>query len=150
MAYWRTYYHIVWTTKHREPLIGSAFERDLYRVIGEQCEKNGGVLHAINGMPDHVHVVVSIPPSLSVSDFVGRMKGASSHYMNNVPRIPFEWQRGFGVLSVGSQSLHIPIEYVRRQKEHHAVSSLYEPLEQTVNRDDESSSFSNKSTELEE
>jgi REP element-mobilizing transposase RayT len=142
MAYWRTYYHIVWTTKHREPLVGPAFEREVYRAIGEQCVKNGGLIHAVNGMPDHVHVVVSIPPAISVSDFVGRMKGSSSHYINTVPGIPFEWQRGFGILSVGRRQVHIPIDYVRRQKDHHAAHSLlYEALERTTNTDDRPDPF---------
>jgi REP element-mobilizing transposase RayT len=78
MPYWRLFYHIVWGTKNRLPLIESAWEKDLYGYIWGKATALECIPHAINGMSDHLHVVISIPPKLSVATLIGQLKGASS------------------------------------------------------------------------
>ena len=136
MAYWRAFYHGVWTTKHRQPLITSAYERDLYAVMIEQCQKNGFLLHAINGMPDHVHVVASMPPSVPFSVFVKKLKGTSGWYANKVMDEHFTWQRGYGMFTISERLVDRAIDYVVRQKEHHASNTTIARLEYVTREDD--------------
>jgi putative transposase len=85
------------------------------------------------GIETHVHVVVSIPPTLVVADWIGRLKGASSHYVNHrlANRKLLEWQTGYGVVSFGTKDLHWVIKYVRNQKLHHANGTTALRLEMT-------------------
>ncbi|KAA3664996.1 MAG: IS200/IS605 family transposase [Chloroflexi bacterium] len=83
MAYWQLYYHIVWATKNRRPIIDSTLEPQLHTTIRGKGIELGGVIHAVGGMEEHVHVVASIPPRLAVAFFVGQLKGASSHWVNH-------------------------------------------------------------------
>ncbi len=85
----------------------------------------------IGSTETHVHVVVSIPPTLVIADWIGKLKGASSHYVNTelINRKVLEWQTGYGVVSFGTKDLKWVIEYVRNQKEHHAKGTTVDRLE---------------------
>lgn len=61
MPYWRQYFHIVWATYERQPFLMPDIETDVYRVVAALCEQQGGRALAVNGMPDHLHVVTMIP-----------------------------------------------------------------------------------------
>ena len=125
MSYWRLFYHVVWGTKNRLPLIDSAWEADLYGYIWGKATALECIPHAINGMPDHLHVAISIPPKLSVATLIGRLKGASTHYVNEeYPDGTFMWQAEYGVLSFSERSLSRVVDYVKNQKKHHANNTL--------------------------
>ena len=125
MPYWRLFYHVVWGTKNRLPLIESAWEDDLHSYIWGKATALGCIPHAINGMSDHNHVVLSIPPKLSVATLFGRLKGASSHYVNEkYTDGAFMWQAEYGVLSFSERSLSKVVDYVKNQKKHHAENKL--------------------------
>jgi putative transposase len=96
-------------------------------------------LHEIGGTETHVHVVVTIVPTVCVSELIGQLKGSSSHEANqHFPgRKVLEWQSGYGVASFGTKDLEWVKEYVRKQKEHHARGTGYERLEGTTTNDDE-------------
>ncbi len=70
MALWRLYYHLVWTTKNREPLIDHKREAKLYPYILGKADYLNCIIHAINGTENHLHVIASIPPKLSIAEFV--------------------------------------------------------------------------------
>jgi putative transposase len=99
MPYWKLYYHFVWGTKHRLPLIDASFETELYRVIAAKVHDVSGFVHAIGGMQDHLHLAVSIPPKIAPAKFIGDVKGNSSHFINHVikPAFEFHWQDAYGV-----------------------------------------------------
>ena len=84
MPYWRLFYHIVWSTKYLLPLIEPAWEADLHGYMWGKATALECIPHAINGMPDHIHVVISIPPKLSIAKLIGQLKGASSHRVNEI------------------------------------------------------------------
>ena len=128
MPYWRTYYHLVWATKNREALITPEVEKRLYAYLLRKAAEIEVRVYAINGWSDHIHMVVSIPPSLSVADAVKRLKGASSHDLGT-QGVTFEWQRGYGVLTMGEKQRPIAEEYVERQKIHHADGTVMSALE---------------------
>ena len=77
MPYWRVYYHIVWAVKGRRPLISNTVEAILFPAIEAKVRELRAQYIAINGTEDHIHLLVSIPPSISVADFVARIKGST-------------------------------------------------------------------------
>lgn len=75
MAYWRLHYHLIWSTLDRQPILTTQVEKVLYGVIYRKAEELGLIIHAAGNADDHVHVVASIPPRLSVADCVRHLKG---------------------------------------------------------------------------
>ena len=82
MPYWRFFYHIVWATKNRISVIDETAETAVRQSLIMTSEDLDLVPHAIGVMPDHVHFAVSIPPKISFSEAVKRLKGSSSHAVN--------------------------------------------------------------------
>ena len=86
MPYWRLFYHFVWTTHGRAPLIQPRIEQDLYPILISKCnELRGCEAIAVNGMPDHAHLIASVPPAISLSKFVKDLKGSSSRFCAYCP-----------------------------------------------------------------
>ena len=132
MSYWRLYYHLVWATKQRLPLIKPELEAKLHGYIIGKADYLGCITHAINGTENHIHIVASIPPSLSISQYVKKIKGSSSHHWNhtlanNLDK--FYWQEGYGVFSLGSKQLETAVNYVKNQKIHHSQGTVITALE---------------------
>jgi len=134
MPYWRLFYHFVWSTQNREPIILKPFETTLHKVIAAKAIKLGGIVHAVGGTSDHIHLVASIPPRISLSDFIGQVKGNSSHFVNHKlkPEYQFAWQNEYGVISFGKRQLRQIVRYVLNQHKHHGQGTVLEQLERTV------------------
>jgi putative transposase len=115
-------------------MITPAIEPQLYRAIIAKVQELGGVVHAIGGMEDHVHLALSAPPTVTLSDFIGQVKGNSSHFVNHQchPEVPFAWQREYGVLTFGEKYLNNVIDYVQNQRHHHEMKTVYRGMECTV------------------
>jgi putative transposase len=96
MPYWKLYYHFVFGTKHRLPLIAPTLAPELYRVMAAKVQSLGGFVHAIGGVEDHAHLAASVPPKLAPAKFIGDVKGNSSHYVNHVIKPDFEWDKPHG------------------------------------------------------
>lgn len=129
MPYWRAYYHLVWATRSRMPLLTPDLEPLVFRLIASTAKAEAAWLYAINGMPDHVHVVLALPPTHAISPLLHRIKGSSSHFISHECHQAFRWQKGYGMFTVGAQGLEAAIEYVRRQKEHHQAGTIIDALE---------------------
>ncbi len=131
MSYWRLFYHIIWGTKNREPLIEPGFEQQLYQVIVAKAQSLDARVYAVGGTENHIHLVASIPPSHALDSVVGQIKGNSSHFVNSVlhPDFDFVWQKEYGIFSFGGKQLVMVAEYVKNQKKHHAEHTLYPSLE---------------------
>jgi len=135
VTFWKTYYHIVWATKDRLPLLTENIEVELYSYIKNKCHALDCPLHAIGGISDHIHIVVSIPPSLAISELVRQVKGSSSHFINQTQpnqNSKFAWQREYGVFSLGGQQLDRAIGYVNNQKQHHSQEAIERFLEPDI------------------
>jgi len=127
--------HITWHVKESRPVISEAIEPRLHRYIRSYALQSQGVIfHEIGGTETHVHVAVSIPPTLLISEWIGKLKGSSSHYVNHelVNRKLLDWQTGYGVVSFGTKDLDWIVNYVRNQRQHHAGGSTHSRLEQIV------------------
>jgi putative transposase len=139
MPYWRLFYHIIWGTKNRLALIEPAWESDLYGYLWGKATALECIPHAIGGMPDHVHVVISIPPKVAVANIIGQLKGASSHHINeNYAEGSFAWQAEYGVVSFSEKALPTIVEYVKNQKKHHSENTTKETLENLIQSGSES------------
>jgi putative transposase len=109
------------TETNKEPIFGA---------IGAKIIELGGIVQAINAMSDHIHVVVSLPPNISLSDAVGQIKGVSSHVASRLPNSDrFVWQRDYGVVSLSESHLPVIIRYVEQQQQHHQAKTLDARLE---------------------
>jgi len=99
MPYWQLFYHLVWSTKNRQPLLTPLVEKHVYGYLTSKAVGLKGAVYAIGGTADHVHIVVAIPPAISVSRFVGQVKGVASE--NVGPRLARE-ETSFYVAEVDS------------------------------------------------
>jgi REP-associated tyrosine transposase len=130
MPYWRLFYHVVWSTKNRDPVLDDATERILTRSIRSTLNALKAIPHAIGYADDHIHIAISIPPSVAVSDAVARMKSASTHAANAAfPGKTFGWQPEYGVLSFGEKALPDVVSYINHQRERHASNQLWPTME---------------------
>jgi putative transposase len=138
-AYSEINLHITWHVKGDVPVLQGDIERQVQRYLrGQVIEDSGAYFHEIGGTDNHVHMVVTIPPTLLISEWVGKLKGASSHFVNHhlVNRKLLEWQSKYGVVSFGAKDLPWVVEYVRNQREHHSAGSIHQRLECTEIEDD--------------
>ncbi len=128
--------HLTWHTKESLPLLTEQLEPLVHRCVRQKIINTPGAFcHEIGGTETHVHVAVTVPPTLLISDFVGQLKGASSHEVNEqLDRrgIVLQWQVGYGVVSFGTGDLDWVKEYIRNQREHHANGRIYERLERST------------------
>ena len=95
MAFWRSYAHLVWGTKNRQPWIDDSYEQRLYGYMIKRASDMGCYVYAINGLSEHVHMALTTPPKHSISHIVQDIKGASARFVNDVirpERFHFEWQ----------------------------------------------------------
>lgn len=138
-VYAEIYLHLVWHTKHNVPTITETMEEPLYRYVRGRAVKTPEVMvQAIGGTANHVHLAVNVPPTLTVSEWIGAIKGASAHYINHeiANRKILEWQTGYGVVSFGKKDLLWMVNYIQHQKEHHAMQNVFDRLER-IDREDE-------------
>jgi putative transposase len=131
VPYWRLFYHVVWSTRNREPLICPDIERTVWGIIRDAAGRHGMIVHAIGGIEDHVHVALSIPPNTSLSAAIGKLKGASSTEINRRSLCPptFSWQGDYSVMSFAERSLPEVQAYIKRQREHHFRGNLHNSME---------------------
>jgi REP-associated tyrosine transposase len=130
-VYSEIYLHVVWRTKDSQPLIKVEMEEALYNFIKHKCAEAPGVFcHCIGGTSDHLHLCVSVPPSVLISDLIGELKGSNSHIINKkVGNKALQWQTGYGVVSFGKNNLDFVTDYIERQKEHHGSGKVHGRLE---------------------
>ncbi len=131
MAFWDMYYHIVWATHGRSHFITPKLEETLFGLVKHKSQMLNCPIHAINSMPNHIHVVVSINPSLAVMQWGKHIKGFSSYQINQLDILEdhFRWQSGYGSITYGRKALPNILEYVQKQKQRHANDDVYQYLE---------------------
>jgi putative transposase len=132
--------HLVWHTKLSRPLLTPDIEALTYTCLREKAAKLGDVyIHGIGGIDTHVHLAVSIEPTVLISDLIGALKGYSSHEVNRrvgLRQKVLQWQTGYGIVSFGTGDLPWVLGYVEKQKEHHARGTAQPRLERIHRFDD--------------
>lgn len=124
--------HITWHTKESLRVLVDQIENRAHHYLRHRMLQTPEVIvHEVGGVEDHVHIAVSVPSSLLVSEWIGELKGASAHYINSeiANRKLLAWQAGYGVVSFGTKDLPWVAAYIRNQKEHHALGTTQERLE---------------------
>lgn len=134
MSYWRLYYHLVWGTKNRAPLLTPEVEPIIYKYLRQKAARLEATVYALNGDETHTHMVVSIPPKIAVSKFCGQVKATASTRYNkgDFGEDDFFWQAEFGAFSFDRKRLPNFVAYVERQKEHHANRTTIPVLERMI------------------
>ena len=107
MPYWQLFYHIVWSTKDRLPLLTPEVESVIYGFLRSKAVGLGATLFALNGVADHVHMVAAVPPKIAVAKFIGQVKAVASTRFNKSGQsnTPFFWQEEYGVFSFDGKRL---------------------------------------------
>jgi REP element-mobilizing transposase RayT len=128
------YIHLVWSTWDRQPLITPDIERNIHRNLEAEARRMKCTVLAINGTEDHVHMLLSIPTTISLADLLKQLKGVSSHFVNETLKPPFQfkWQGSYGAYTVGERDTQRVIDYIKRQKQHHAAKTLWPQFETTL------------------
>jgi putative transposase len=123
-------YHFVFATKDREPYITEEIRPRLYDYIGATIRADGGVLKAIGGMPDHLHLFVSFRADMAISDLMRDVKANSSGWIRQNFDLGnrFQWQVGYGAFTVSRSQAKKLESYIARQTEHHRKKSFKEEL----------------------
>jgi len=120
------YIQVVFAVKNRNGLIHQSWEEELYKYISGIVTNKEQKMLAINGMPDHIHILIGMRPSCCLSDLVREIKKSSGNYINEkkLSKNNFEWQAGYGAFSYSHSSLDNVISYIKNQKEHHKKKSF--------------------------
>ena len=132
----RNYYseinlHLTWHTNGSAPLLVPKVEAIVHHYLRGRCINTPGVfIHEIGGIETHVHVAVSIAPTVLISEFVGQLKGSSAHEVNQkLGYKALEWQTGYGVVSFGTKVLPWVVKYIQEQRDRHGRSAVEDRLE---------------------
>ena len=133
MANTYTQIHIqaVFAVQNRDYIIHRSWRDELYKYITGIVQNNKHKMLAINGMPDHVHILFGFRPSQSLSDLMQDIKGSSSRWINEKRFIKgkFSWQEGYGAFSYSKSALPNVIQYIRNQEEHHKERNFIQEYE---------------------
>ncbi len=138
MPLWQIFYHAVWATQYREPRIGSEVEPFVYDLLKTKAHALDAKVFALNGMPDHVHLVFSVHPKVAPAAFLGSVKGYSSNRINQAGLLDrrFSWQDEYAIYSFDAKRLPYHVAYVENQKIHHAQATVIPILERTSDEKD--------------
>lgn len=130
MSYTCLYYHIVFSTKQRRPFLTEEKIQALAAYMGGILRNLKGCLLEANGMPEHLHLAISIHQDYSLSEAVQKIKGSSSRWIHQThPDLrDFQWQEGYSAFTVSCSALDKVIAYIRGQAEHHRKITFEEEL----------------------
>jgi putative transposase len=122
-TYTNLLYHIVYGTKFRKPLINDHWQDDLYGYMGGIIRDEKGTLLIAGGMPDHVHLLAKLPPTIAVSDMLRLIKANSSKWAGERDDVHYsEWQAGYAAFSVSESQVDRVRDYIRSQIAHHRIT----------------------------
>jgi REP element-mobilizing transposase RayT len=116
-------YHIVFSTKNREPWIDPTWRDELHAYIGGIVQNRKGELLAAGGIPDHIHRLLRLAADRSISDVVRDIKSNSSGWLRE-RLVQFRWQDGYGAFTLSPSAIPSAVGYIGRQVEHHAEESF--------------------------
>ncbi len=122
------YIHMVFSTKDRYPFLRQEWQADLYAVTGKIIKNIGGQPIKINGMENHVHILMKMPKEMDLAALARTVKANSSRWIHQNHQSKFAWQEGYAVFSVAASNLSNVKSYIENQEEHHKVKSYEEEI----------------------
>lgn len=125
------HYHVVFSTKDRQPIIGSAWRDRLYEYLGGTVDGLGGKSQGVGGMSDHVHLLFGLMATHCLADFMRELKKAATLWVHDeVGENGFRWQEGYGAFTVSPNGRKGVRSYIANQAEHHRVKSFRDELQE--------------------
>lgn len=127
-TYSQIHIHTVFAVQNRQSLIQKEWQEDLYQYITGIVKGNQHKMLQINGMPDHIHLLIGMRPHQALSDLMKVVKGESSQWVNQkqVSKHRFSWQSGYGAFSYAKSQVPKVIQYIQNQQQHHKKKSFTE------------------------
>jgi putative transposase len=118
--------HIIFSTKNREPIISGDIASRVHSYMAGIVKDLGAVSVSINGMPDHLHLLIKSSKNVADAQFMKQLKGGSSSWINDNNLIPgrFQWQAGYGWFSVSAKDTDQVVSYIQNQAEHHKTTTF--------------------------
>ena len=135
-TYSQIYYHLVWSTKHRDRLLNSAGRNELFRYVSGVVRNKNCRLYRINGVEDHIHLLVSLHPSVCLADLVKDIKVSTSGWIKRKSLFPgfAHWQDGYGAFTHSHAELDRVIEYIKDQEAHHRTVTFIEEYRELLEK----------------
>lgn len=123
-TYTQIFIQIVFSVKGRQNLIPAENREELHKFITGIVQHRGQKLFAVFAMPDHIHMLVSVKPTILISDLVRDIKAGSSKFINDKKWMnnKFNWQEGYGAFSYSKSSVDLVVKYILNQEEHHKIN----------------------------
>lgn len=127
-TYTQMYVHVIFAVKRRESLISPKFKENLYAYITGITKNKDQKVLAINGMPDHIHMLIGFKPDCNLSELIRDIKANSSKWINqnDFLKNKFEWQSGFGAFTIGHSKIATVANYITNQENHHHKKTFRE------------------------
>lgn len=124
----QNYLHIVFSTKHREPLIYPPYEQELHAYLGGTCKELECPVLIVGGYTDHIHILCMLSQKIALMTLVQKVKAASSKWMKTKDKSleNFFWQDGYGAFSVNPSEVDVVIQYIKNQHVHHKKKNFKE------------------------
>jgi putative transposase len=128
--------HIIFSTKNREPLIRPEIEGELFPYISRICQSANSPVLTINGTKDHIHMLVNLSRTASLSNLIEEVKSSSSGWIKTKGSgfKQFYWQRGYGAFSIGQSGVPTLKAYIGRQKTHHLRTTFQDEFRKFLRR----------------
>jgi Transposase and inactivated derivatives len=128
--------HIIFSTKNREPWLDRDVRPRMHAYLATICRDLGAELVRIGGVADHVHIVATLPRTMSQAEFIEQMKKASSKWVKalDAQYRGFFWQRGYGAFSVSPSQLDAVLQYVEAQPEHHRTRTFQDEYRELLRK----------------
>ena len=128
-TYLSLHYHLVFSTKNREPLIAPAWRERLHEYLGGTISGLGGIPEQVGGVADHVHLLAGLKATHCLSDVLRELKKSASGWIHDGIGIPsFAWQEGYAAFTVSPTARAGVKKYIVNQEEHHRTGSYREEL----------------------
>jgi len=135
-TYHQVYIQAVFAVKYRDASITNESKSKIFSAIGNLINKTGCKTIIVNGTEDHVHCLLALKPTISVSELMRIVKGKSSRYINEhqLTKHKFEWQEGYGVFSYSKSHLDLVYQYIENQEEHHKKQNFRDEYVSFLNK----------------
>jgi REP element-mobilizing transposase RayT len=135
-TYHQVYIQVVFAVKYRNAVIEEKWKSNLCGVIGNLINETGCKTMIINGVEDHVHCLLALKPTITISELMKTVKAKSSKYINDnqLTKSKFSWQEGYGVFSYSQSQIDSVYKYIQNQKEHHKKQNFNEEYLNFLNK----------------